>query len=68
MNSKNTRPNMMVQSQKSKHMNKKHLHQNNMISADISILLEKEEHNTLTESDIKKFRLLLAREPVIKGS
>jgi len=47
-------------------MNKKGLHQNNLISNDITILTEKERNNTLTEDDIKKFRLLLAREPVIK--
>jgi hypothetical protein len=57
---------MFSQSQKSKHMNKKGLHQNNLISNDITILTEKERNNTLTEDDIKKFRLLLAREPVIK--
>lgn len=66
MFSKNVKPNTMTQSQKSKHTNKRHLHQNNMISSDIIILTEKELNGTLTESDIKKFRLLLAREPVIK--
>jgi len=47
-------------------MNKKGMHQNNLISSDITILTEKESNGTLTEPDIKKFRLLLAREPIIK--
>ena len=57
---------MFSTSQKSKHMNKKGMHQNNLISSDITILTEKESNGTLTEPDIKKFRLLLAREPIIK--
>lgn len=67
MYSKNVKPNLMTLSQKSKHINKKGLHQNNLISNDITILTEKESNGTLTEPDIKKFRLLLAREPIIKG-
>jgi len=59
---------MFSQSQKSKHANKKGLHQNNLISNDINILLEKESNGTLTEDDTKKYRLLLAKEPKIKGS
>lgn len=40
--------------------------QGNLIREDTLLLLKKEEENTLSEDDIKKFRLLLAREPVIK--
>lgn len=65
MFSKNVKPNITSQSQKSKHP-KKHLYQNNIISNDITILTEKESNGTLTEPEIKKFRLLLAREPIIK--
>jgi hypothetical protein len=40
--------------------------QGNLIHEDTLLLLKKEEENTLSEDDIKKFRLLIAREPVIK--
>lgn len=40
--------------------------QGNLIHEDTQLLLKKETENTLTEDDIKKFKLLLAREPVIK--
>ena len=40
--------------------------QGNLIREDTILLLKKEEENTLSEDDIVKFRLLIAREPVIK--
>lgn len=40
--------------------------QGNLIREDTILLLKKEAENTLSEDDIMKFRLLLAREPVIK--
>ena len=41
-------------------------HQGNLIRGDTVELLKKESDNTLSDEDIKKFRLLIAREPVIK--
>ena len=41
-------------------------HQDDLIRSDIDQLLKKESSNMLLHEDIKKFRLLLAREPVIK--
>ena len=40
--------------------------QGNLIHEDTLLLLKKEAENTLSEDDIIKFRLLIAREPVIK--
>lgn len=40
--------------------------QGNLIHDDVEQLLKKESDNTLSDDDIKKFRLLIAREPVIK--
>lgn len=40
--------------------------QENLIREDTLLLLKKEAENTLSEDDIKKFKLLMARDPVIK--
>lgn len=40
--------------------------QGNLIHEDTLILLKKEAENTLSDDDIKKFKLLLAKDPVIK--
>jgi len=40
--------------------------QGNLIHNDVDQLLKKEYDNTLSDDDIKKFRLLIAREPIIK--
>ena len=43
--------------------------QGNLIHNDVEQLLKKESDNTLSDDDVKKFRLLIAREPVInKGN
>ena len=41
-------------------------HQGDLIHDDTIQLLKKESDSTLSDEDIKKFRLLMAREPVIK--
>ena len=40
--------------------------QGNLIHNDVDQLLKKESDNTLSDDDVKKFRLLIAREPIIK--
>ncbi len=51
---------------KAKSVTKHARNQGNLIHEDTSLLLKKEAENSLTEDDIAKFRLLIAREPVIK--
>ena len=51
---------------KAKGITRRARHQGSLIHDDIVQLLKKEADNILSEDDIKKFKLLMARDPVMK--
>ncbi len=61
-----TKPSKPFNYVKAKSVTKHARNQGNLIREDTLLLLKKEEENTLSKDDIVKFRLLIAREPVIK--